>query len=335
MSQATTVPKKRYVYRIPSFQTSCYLESNDSAASGSSNSSNRRYPLDSSVFALFLEPAEEVQSTYVKPKSTNTGLVTNNKEQEEEEDQIGLFAKLINFGVGFLQPSPAMQHVELVVPSSFYKTPVNFAIYYNMKSSWCGNRSINQSYYMEEHAYQWRALPVQFDNASSEVRRACNLNDNTVYSVAKYFTSIPPLRGISRLIPEGNNYSAHCAVLTARVLRNSCRGMLKHNSLWYGPATLYREMCDNIMYMGNRCKNVDMSFVMNQDVQSKKQVLLTHSDRYVKLKLTELDCQKIIKYMTSETVLATMIGVNPSSVTHQKQLATALLRWSILFHSDS
>ena len=185
MSQATTVPKKRYVYRIPSFQTSCYLESNDSAASGSSNSSNRRYPLDSTVFALFLEPAEEVQSTYVKPKSTNTGLVTNNKEQEEEEDQIGLFAKLINFGVGFLQPSPAMQHVELVVPSSFYKTPVNFAIYYNMKSSWCGNRSINQSYYMEEHAYQWRALPVQFDNASSEVRRACNLNYNTVYSVAK------------------------------------------------------------------------------------------------------------------------------------------------------
>eukprot|EP00966_Prymnesium_polylepis_P117425 2713991-Prymnesium_polylepis.1 len=54
------------------------------------------------------------------------------------------------------------------------------------------------------------------------------------------------LRGLSCLLSDKPRSPAHCATLTARVLRRAIKDRLKHPSAWYGPATLFAELREDL-----------------------------------------------------------------------------------------
>ena len=79
------------------------------------------------------------------------------------------------------------------------------------------------------------------------MRAECNLHCGTPYppaaSLWQYPMSIWPLRAFSGFLDDRINAPAHCAALSARILRSAFpRSALPQPSHWYGPSSLYLEL---------------------------------------------------------------------------------------------
>jgi|EP00966_Prymnesium_polylepis_P123776 hypothetical protein len=132
-----------------------------------------------------------------------------------------------------------MTHVELVVPlRPGAQYPVNFATYMNSVGGWRGNRAENYTYYLGINANRWRAIPVFGKGAARLVRKARDESVGVEYSLLRYMTAAKMFRGVSGLVPNKTRSPAHCATLTARILKDSLSGCLQHSASWYGPASL-------------------------------------------------------------------------------------------------
>ena len=153
------------------------------------------------VFVMFLEPHECGSSQSV-------------------------FDKIVSFAVNQCQPSPVMVHTELVVPPPPGSgAPVSFATYIGEHAAWRTDRAANSRYYLTNTAGHWRALPVFGKHAARLVREACNESDGVEYSLMRYATAAWGLRQVASMVPENARSPAHCATLTARVLRRGVRGL--------------------------------------------------------------------------------------------------------------
>lgn len=252
------------------------------------------------VFAMFLEPIESTDN--------------------------GVFQRVVDYVVSRLQPSPALVHVELVVPCAPASSePVNFATYIGCKSAWQTDRSSNASYYLSTTANKWRAVPVFGKHAARNVRKACEKSKGVEYSLLRYLTAAWGVRKLSGIIPDGSQDPAHCATLSARVLKAGVGAVLKHPSSWYGPSTLYTELCNDLK---DRSIVPDSTSV-GEDVASRVDCLLRRRDQDVS-SMTYQDSMSAIRALTLKASAAEAMGDDVMATLTQKQLANALFRWSVL-----
>ena len=98
----------------------------------------------------------------------------------------------------------------------------------------------------------WSAIPIFALEGTLEgvkkLRRECNLHSGTPYPPGFLMWNYPlstwPLRAISGLVDDRINSPAHCAALSARILRTALPHtyVMEHPSHWYGPSSLYLEL---------------------------------------------------------------------------------------------
>ena len=255
------------------------------------------------VFAVFLEPHKVEQS--------------------------GVLDHVVNFLVGNCQPSPVLVHVELVVPCSPLSTePVNFATYIGQRSQWQTDAKHNADYYLGTTANKWRAVPVFGAHAARLVRDACQHSTNVKYSLFRYATAAWGLRNLARFVPDGPQDAAHCATLVARCLKAGVSGILKHPSSWYGPSSLYLELCNDMRSRSVLSDTADIK----KDASLQVNRLLQESDESV-ASMTDDAALSAIRALTVAAASSPL--ENPEGATlAQKQLANALFRWSVLRHKQ-
>lgn len=253
------------------------------------------------VYALFLEPHDP------PPGTTPSWL-----------------HKAVDFCVRTFQSHPVMAHVELVVPAPpDSKKPINFATYMGESSGWNLDRQQNTLYYLSVTGGKWRAVPVFGSQAARKVRDMCDQCQNVDYSMLRYLTATPPLRAISGLVPDGLRAPAHCATLTARVLRRAVGGSLDHKGAYYGPASLYAELTADLQER----RIAPETTVVDVETQRTVQTLL--HDPLPSLKgLTDGEVLPALRMLTLKATASEAFGDDAVKILAQRQLASALLRWS-------
>ncbi len=259
------------------------------------------------VFALFLEPHEP------PPGSGPPSLLD----------------RIVSFVVENLQPSPVMTHVELVVPCRLNSSvPVSFATYIGSVSDWQSSRKNNEFYYLTNNANQWRAVPVFGKAAARLVREACDDSVGIKYSLLRYATASKMLRGLAGMMADKTRSPGHCATLTARILRRAIGDRLKHPSAWYGPATLFAELSEDLQQK----QVAPETTLMSPETASAVDSVLRHSSEDL-FSLSDESWMSAIRALTLKTASAETYGDSAMQKLTQKQLATALLRWSVIRHS--
>lgn len=255
------------------------------------------------VYALFLEPHDP-------PPGTSPSWLN----------------RAVDFCVRNFQPHPVMVHVELVVPAQPDSTgPINFATYIGEGSGWNRDRTQNATYYLSVTAGKWRAVPVFGHHAARKVRDRCNESRKVNYSMLRYLTATPPLRAIAGLVPDGPRAPAHCATLTARVLRRALGGAIEHKGAYYGPASLYAELTSDLREQ----RIAPETTIVDGETQATVRRLLHHPLSEVQ-KLTDAEVLAAVRSMTLKVAAAEAFGDSAVQVLTQRQLASALLRWSVV-----
>ena len=150
--------------------------------------------------------------------------------------------------VQFGQPYPAATHVELWVgdqPGDKLEDN-HFSTYLGASdgASWTSGMSDSKQFYSSS---AWSAVPIFSAGAERRMRAECNLHCGTPYPSAallwQYPWSIWPLRAFSGFVDDRISTPAHCAALSARILRAALPEIaLPRPSHWYGPSSLYLEL---------------------------------------------------------------------------------------------
>lgn len=256
------------------------------------------------VFALFLEPHAS-EDAHVAPS---------------------LFDRALSFAVANLQPSPVMAHVELVVPPPpTTDGPINFATYIGARSGWNVDTKSNHQYYLSVTAGKWRAVPVFGTHAARLVREACDESCDVPYSLFRYVTATRPVRFFADMVPDGPRSPAHCATLTARVLRRALGAALDHRGAYYGPATLYAELCRDLAERNIAPDSTSVGAATQQGVTTLLQGTIPDVAH-----MTDAMMLPAIRALTLKAAAAEGAGDSAAQRITQKQLATALLKWSLV-----
>ena len=155
---------------------------------------------------------------------------------------------VIDRTVQFGQPYPAVTHVELWIGDRPAERGEDnhFSTYLGARKGalWTSGLTDSKKFYSSA---AWSAIPIFAPNAERRARAECNLHCGTPYPSAavlwQYPMSIWPLRAFSGFLDDRINAPAHCAALTARILRSAVPEVsLMRPSHWYGPSALYLEM---------------------------------------------------------------------------------------------
>lgn len=253
------------------------------------------------VYALFLEP---------HPIPENSSLAS----------------KLVHYAINHFQPSPVMVHVELVIPCPEESNePVNFATYIGEDSKWQVNPKANEKYYLG-NGKVWRAVPVFGDEVSQRARCVCSQSVGIPYSLLRYLTASWPFRDFARWVGNRKRSPAHCATLSARILKESVDGVLKHPSAWYGPATLYSELRERLSAQDISPEDT----LMSAPVADAVNCILRKRDEEVLETLDDTKCEDAFHALALKVVASERHGDTASQELAQRQLAVALLRWGVL-----
>ncbi len=155
---------------------------------------------------------------------------------------------LVDTTVQFGQPYPAVTHVELWIGDRPAESGEDnhFSTYLGAKKGalWTSGLTDSKKFYSSA---AWSAIPIFAADAERRTRSECNLHCGTPYPPAamlwQYPMSIWPLRGFSGFMDDRINAPAHCAALSARILRSALPEIaLPQPSHWYGPSSLYLEL---------------------------------------------------------------------------------------------
>ena len=120
------------------------------------------------VYALFLEPTSK------------------------SDERWSTFECAIDKAVKFFQPTPALAHVELLVPPvpAYEGLRTNFATYLGRNSAWQTDKMDGYNYYLVENASRWRAVPIFKVNAADMLRNEADMELGVDYSLARYLSLI-------------------------------------------------------------------------------------------------------------------------------------------------
>lgn len=259
------------------------------------------------VYALFLEP--------------------NNK----RKCKFSSWDSILETAIETFQPNPALMHCELLVPPvPSDDERISFATYIGRKSAWQTDKMDSLNYYLIENIDRWRAVPIFELNAANRVRRECDNEIGVEYSMVRYLTAFAPLRWTSKILTDTRRSPAHCATLVARVLKNSAVHELARPTASYGPSLLYNEL---IATATQKACSVGSAYCnrVSEKVEADLDMLLrgVMSSETI-AEIGDEGCKEVVKALTSRTCSALLESEASMQRMLQKQLATALLRWSIL-----
>ena len=260
------------------------------------------------VYAMFLEP------------------------NPDPDARMSTFECAIDKAVRLFQPAPILVHCELLIPPVPAEEGLRtqFATYLGRQSGWQIDKDDGHNYYLMENAGRWRAVPIFSVDAGAAMRRECDMELGVPYSLARYLTAFAPLRWTASMVTDRRRSPAHCATLTSRVLKNAGVYAPKHASAWYGPTTLYQELCAHAAEKAGRM-NADAFSGMSVDVAHNVELLL----RGVMAPETisgvgDAGCLEAVRALTLKSCAALTQSDAAAARVTQQQLASALLRWVIL-----
>lgn len=238
----------------------------------------------------------------------------------------------IDKAVRIFQPSPALAHCELLLPPAPVEEGLRtqFATYLGRSSGWQTDRADGYNYYLLQNSGRWRAVPVFQLNASEKLRRECDMEIGVGYSLARYLSAVPPGRWVANWMPDQRRSPAHCATLTARVLRNAQIYAPKHTSAWYGPSTLYHELTHQAAWQGERMGAGQWAGMPAHTAEHAEQMLRGVMDAATVQSVGDARCTDAVHALTMRACNALLRSDAVAQRTTQVQLATALLRWVLL-----
>ncbi len=256
-------------------------------------------------YAIFLEPAEDDEDMTIPERIAETAIKT-------------------------FSPSPVLMHCEVVVPPIPHSDggKVHFATYMGRGGAdWQNQRDKQEGilFYLIQNGNRWRAVPIFGKNAASELREAAETNLHAPYSVAMYLTSAPPLRNLAWMWPDSPKSRGHCAVISARVLKEAGLSNLSKSPAWYSPSTLYNELIENTQKLQN--DEPEMSEECTQTIDTLLHSPLSYETIH---SLGDKKCVEAIHELTIRACKQIKNGDEISSKIAQKQLASCLLKWCLL-----
>lgn len=264
-------------------------------------------------YAIFLEPQEDVDPNW----STVEWLA---------DEAIKRFS-----------PTPVLAHCELVAPPIPNSSGgrVHFATYLGRGGAdWQNMRSKEDgiSFYLIENGSRWRALPVFGPNAAEAVRGAAENNLHAPYSISMYATSAKPFRFLSSMWGDKPGHMGHCAVITARVLKEAGIGDgLDHNSAWYSPSSLYNDLSRSVAAPLADGERRGLTSVTPGACHDTIDTLLHAPVSYTTVRtMGDAACIDAVRALTLKVCATAEAGEPVEARIAQKQLATALLRWVLL-----
>ena len=241
--------------------------------------------------------------------------------------------RCLNWLVRHCQPSPALMHCELLLPPlpSSESDRTQFATYLGRTASWMGDKRSNFDFYLGSSHATWRAVPVFGIDAAARIRSEADVEQGVAYSLARYVTATPPFRFFARYMPSSRRAPAHCATLTARILRNAMTNSTAPSkpAAWYGPSTLYHEVCriaaQTATRMGLESRELD------GDVATCVETLLRAPMTSASVASIGDDGAADAVHALVARVCTDLVGGDAAAQRiSQRQLAHALLRWVIL-----
>jgi hypothetical protein len=260
------------------------------------------------VYALFLEP------------------------KERREGKFSSWECTLETAIELLQPSPALLHCELLIPPipKDEGQRTSFATYIGRKSGWQTDKLDGCNYYLLENIGRWRAVPVFRNKAAQRLRNECDSEIGVEYSLARYITALAPFRWTSKLVSDARRSPAHCATLTARVLRNSGVHALARPSASYGPSMLYRELVSSATSKASSVGAESWTGVPAEVEGDLDQLLRGVMSQETVASVGDEGCNNVVRALTMRACNALIECDASMQRLTQQQLATALLRWSLL-----
>jgi hypothetical protein len=209
------------------------------------------------------------------------------------------------------QPYPAVTHVELWVGDRPGESSEDnhFSTYLGAKRGalWTSGLSDSKKFYSST---AWSAVPIVAPAVERRVRSECKLHCGTPYPPAALLWQYPwstwPLRGFAGLLDDRINAPAHCAALSARILRSAVPELqLPQASHWYGPSALYLEMSSpERMEWGLRAlRPVVRSDIEEEQDEKLAELLTRHSDDEV-VGMSTADARQALHALSIEVLRA-------------------------------
>ena len=148
---------------------------------------------------------------------------------------------LRRLAVRTFQPSPAMTHVELFMP------PVLLDEADRTQFATAGRRPAGSRTGSTATTFTCTRTPTSGARCRClrpTRRRLRGATCRRPYSLLTYLAGVRPFRWVARFLPDARRTAAHCATLTARILKNALgpQHAPTQPSASYGPATLYHEL---------------------------------------------------------------------------------------------
>ena len=263
-------------------------------------------------------------------------------EGDDPDPNFSIGQRVIDTLVKTFQPSPVLTHVELLLPPASHRDESHFSTYLGRNAAYGSSFANSRDFYLGPgNIGSWRAIPVQGPQALKCARQVCSNEVNTPYSLSRYVFSVPPGRAFAGLLPDHTGSPAHCAALSARIIRDSIPlYSLTHYPPWYSPSTLYLEaskpsrMAEYHSYLTETTPTVT-SVAEEEEISGTLETLLRGSDAAVQA-LTHRACQAAINKITRQVVeqRATADDCVKERIL-EKQLGRALLRWVELVRDGS
>ena len=269
------------------------------------------------------------------PRACDVSFVLFLESPAESDPKWSFGEWFVDAAIKKLCPFPQMAHVELLAPPipNSNDERVHFATYLGADgANWQSTESKDEGvgFYLVENGARWRALPVFGANVAAAVREAAQTNVHAPYSLGMYLTSAPPLRALAKWWGDSAMHKGHCAVLTARVLKQAGIDVLKHTSPYYSPSTLYKDLFASVVPLDDETLS-SLTSVAPQKCKQTIDTLLRAPLSYATVReVGDVGCIDAVRALTLQVYHRALAGDEPSSRVAQKQLATALLRWVLL-----
>lgn len=208
----------------------------------------------------------------------------------------------VDHAVQMGQPYPAITHCEMWIGERAGTATNNgnhFSTYLGSRKGamWTEGLSDSPGFYNCSHPVNetlarrtarssWSAIPIFAPGGAEKLRRECNLHATTPYPPGfllwQYPFSTWPLRAFAGFVDDRINSPAHCAALSARILRAALPAnyTLEHPSHWYGPSSLYLELATPTRMEAayERERPAVKATVQEEELDRLADVLVQHSD---------------------------------------------------------
>ena len=247
-----------------------------------------------------------------------------------------------------------LTHVELVIPpndpsssgspaSNDDEARMNFATYLGKRADWGSQFGDPEEFYLGKNFDAWRATPVLAWDAANRLRDECETHHvKTPYAawfrLYNYPFSVPPLRSLAWTLDDAPKTPAHCATLSARILRRALpETELPMSSAWYGPSTLFLELASERRMRAYQRQILDYDQSrslpeVEEDAAAAERgerTLLYGSDLEV-YRLGQHECHLGTEGVARKAINAVVEGDATMARMWQKNLAKALMRWTQL-----